>query len=88
MNVLIDKSFAEDIKKIKDKNVLNQLAVIIEITSKADKIDSIKNIKKLKAANNFYRIRMGDYRIGLIYNEQNLIFVRFLHRKDIYKKFP
>jgi len=35
-----------------------------------------------------YRIGIGDYRIGLILEDETLIFVRFLHRKDLYRYFP
>jgi mRNA interferase RelE/StbE len=36
----------------------------------------------------FYRIRLGDYRIGLELVGDELIFTRFLHRKEVYKYFP
>jgi len=36
----------------------------------------------------YYRIRLGDYRIGLVVNEQTVVFVRFLHRREIYRYFP
>ena len=35
-----------------------------------------------------YRIRLGDYRIGIEIQKDTIIFTRFLHRKDIYKFFP
>ena len=37
---------------------------------------------------NAYRIKIGDYRIGVFIEEDTIEFVRFVHRKDIYKKFP
>lgn len=37
----------------------------------------------------FYRIRIGDYRIGLQIESDNLVyFVAFDHRRDIYRHFP
>jgi len=37
----------------------------------------------------FYRIRIGDYRIGIeLENPTTLRFIIVLHRKNIYKKFP
>ncbi|MBX6423476.1 type II toxin-antitoxin system RelE/ParE family toxin [Thermosulfurimonas sp. F29] len=45
-------------------------------------------MKKLKGYKDFYRIRIGDYRIGLQIKENKIIFVRFLHRKEIYRCFP
>jgi mRNA interferase RelE/StbE len=39
-------------------------------------------------ADTFYRVRIGDYRIGLELAGDELIFVRCLHRKEIYRYFP
>ncbi|MCA9917044.1 MAG: type II toxin-antitoxin system RelE/ParE family toxin [Anaerolineales bacterium] len=36
----------------------------------------------------YFRIRLGDYRIGIEVENQTVIFVRILHRKDIYRRFP
>jgi len=88
MIIKIDKSFEKDTDKIKDKNLLNTIANCIESFEKIDNIKSIKNIKKLKGSNRFYRIRIGDYRIGLELKNETIELVRFLHRKDIYKYFP
>lgn len=88
MIVRIDKSFEKDTDKIKDKNLLYGIADCIDLLVKADNIKSIKSIKKLKGANSFYRIRLGDYRIGLEIKNETIELIRFLHRKEIYKFFP
>jgi mRNA interferase RelE/StbE len=88
MIVKIDKIFEKDTDKIKDKKVLFKIVDIIEKVREADDILSIKNIKKLKGSNKFYRIRMGDFRIGVIIGNDRVEFIRCLHRKDIYKYFP
>ncbi|WP_202807006.1 type II toxin-antitoxin system RelE family toxin [Planktothrix agardhii] len=48
----------------------------------------MNHLKKLQGYDTFYRIRLGNYRIGIELNEDTIIFTRFLHRKDIYKFFP
>ena len=82
------KSFVKDLKKLKNKDLSKKMRSTIEDVESADSLSKISNIKKLKADGNFYRIRVGDYRIGLVVNEGVVIFVRCLHRKDIYKFFP
>jgi mRNA-degrading endonuclease RelE of RelBE toxin-antitoxin system len=47
----------------------------------------ITNLKKLKGYENAYRIRIGDYRIGIIFDGETVMFQRVLHRKDIYLYF-
>ncbi|TVM04222.1 MAG: plasmid stabilization protein [Candidatus Brocadia sp. WS118] len=51
-------------------------------------ITEIKNLKKIKGHPSFYRIRIGDYRLGIEYRETTLVFMRVLHRKEIYRYFP
>ncbi len=89
MQVKIDKSFEKDVKRIRDKNILRKIATVIRNVQKAKGIAQIGSLKKLAVSNNEYRIRLGDYRIGIIITEDNTVeFVRCLHRKDIYKYFP
>lgn len=88
MNVRIDKSFERDTKKIKDKNLLAKIADTIEQVQASSSREEIKNIKKLKGLHSYYRIRIGDYRVGLSIEENQVDFIRFLPRKDIYKYFP
>ncbi len=46
------------------------------------------DIKWVIGKKNFYRIRIGDYRIGLKVENEDVIFIRVLHRKDVYRHFP
>ncbi|WP_373513921.1 type II toxin-antitoxin system RelE/ParE family toxin [Persicitalea sp.] len=48
----------------------------------------IKNLKKLKGAHNCYRIRVGEYRIGVIIEGHTVEIIRFLSRKNVYDQFP
>ena len=88
MKIKFKKSFLKDIEKIKDKNIKYRILKIIEEVKSAEKLKDIKNIKKLRVGENYYRITISAYRIGLICISNLLIFVRVLHRKDIYKYFP
>lgn len=56
---------------------------------KQDPFMSGKTVK-LSGYQTFYKIRVGDFRIGLHINDkEHLIeFQRVLHRRDIYRKFP
>jgi mRNA interferase RelE/StbE len=88
MKARIDKSFSKDIQKIKDNKLLLAIAECIETVQKTDKISSIVNCKKLKGSTNAYRIRLGEYRIGFVFEEEYIDFVRFLHRSKVYDVFP
>lgn len=88
MDILFEQSFKKDLKKIKNKKLLDQINSLIQETIGASNILEINGIKKLKGYDSYYRIRMGNYRIGVDLTGNALIFVRILHRKDIYKFFP
>ena len=88
MKTYFEASFERDLKKIKEKEVLRQIKEIIESVKKAHSFKDIQNLKKLKGYNTFYRIRFGDYRICIDVSGEEVIFVRCLGRKDIYKFFP
>ena len=36
----------------------------------------------------YYRIKQGDYRIGIKIEDDMVIFMRVLHRKIVYREFP
>ncbi len=88
MNVEFRKSFTRDLKNISDKSILRKVKEAIEGAEQADTLTDISNIKKLKGADKYFRIKFGDYRLGFALENETVIFVRFLHRKDIYKFFP
>jgi mRNA interferase RelE/StbE len=88
LNISINKSFAKDTEAISDKKILYQIADVIDSIKNIDKLSEIENCKKLKGSKNAFRIKLGHYRIGLIFEKEILELVRVLHRKDIYNSFP
>jgi len=82
------ETFARDLKGVRDKNLLQRVKESIEAVERADSLNALPNLKKLKGAKNYFRLKIGDYRIGLALESDAVVFVRFLDRKDIYKYFP
>jgi mRNA interferase RelE/StbE len=82
------ESFAKDLKGVKDKSLLKRAKELIEAIEQANSLVDTPNSKKLKGGGNYFRLRIGDYRIGITLENDTVIFVRFLNRKDIYKYFP
>jgi mRNA interferase RelE/StbE len=81
-------SFLRDIKKLKDKKQAAILKEIISEIQSAKNYSEIKNIRKIEGSPNHYRIKTGDYRVGVVLTDDTLILVRFLNRKEIYRYFP
>jgi mRNA interferase RelE/StbE len=88
MKVEFLKKFSKDLDDLKVKSVKRNLIHLIDFIEAADDLDSIPNTKKLKGHKSAYRTRVGDYRLGVFFENSTVSFARFLHRKDIYKIFP
>jgi addiction module RelE/StbE family toxin len=88
MQVEFRKTFKEDLKNLKDGKVLKRIQKVVEEVELANALLEIRNIKLLQGHEDFYRIRVGDYRIGLFVEEETVAFVRVLHRKEVYRYFP
>jgi len=88
MIIEFKKSFLSELKKLKNKSLKGTIANCIIQVESAKNISQIKNIKKLSGYDFYYRIRVGDYRIGVKIEKEIVYFVVFEHRKDIYKRFP
>jgi len=88
MHVLFSKQFEKDILKIKDLALIDKIDTTIQSVKNASSFSEIRNFKKLSGYKNKYRIRIGDYRIGIFVDNNVIEFSRFLHRKEIYRYFP
>ena len=88
MKLLIDKSFEKDLKKVKDKSLKLKIANTLESLLNINSLDELRRVKKVKGDDIYYRIKLGDYRLGFSLEEKTITVIRFLHRKDIYKYFP
>jgi mRNA interferase RelE/StbE len=88
LKVAFRESFVRDLGAIKDQNVLRRIREVIDNIEQVNKPTDIPNLKKLKGQGQHYRIRIGEYRVGLKIEADTVTFVRVLNRKDIYRYFP
>ena len=107
MKFRVLKSFAKDLKKIKDQALLRKVRTIKEdIEGTIDDIEDedeipfkLKDTRKISGSEHAYRIKVNNnYRIGAEIDKERddsekkerkiFSLKRFLHRKDIYNKFP
>ena len=89
MIVEFDKSFSKSLDKIKDSTILRRIESTLLKLEEAESLKDIRNLKKLSGFKSYYRIRIGNYRLGLEQIDNNTVRVIIIaHRRDIYKKFP
>lgn len=90
MTVGFRQQFEKELRQLKDSTLKKRILKAIQQAEKADTLATIPNLRKLAGYETYYRIRIGDYRLGLKWeaDDQTLYFVTFAHRKDIYADFP
>lgn len=88
MKIEFRKSFLKDLEKLRNAKLKILISDCIEQVEAADNISKIKNLKKLSGYDIYYRIRIGDYRMGIKIVNDTIYFVVFEHRKQIYNTFP
>lgn len=88
MKTSFRKSFTKDLKKIKDQELRDRIGKVIQEVEAAHVLSEITQLKKLSGTADCFRIRVGDYRVGLVLEKDTVDFVRCLHRRDLYRFFP
>ncbi len=88
MKIEFRKSFEKDLLTIFDAKLLLKVQEIVEQIEQAKNLSEVGNIKKIKGETNYYRIRVGNHRIGIKFEGNTVSFIRVLHRKEIYRYFP
>ena len=88
MNVRFEARFSKDLRRIQDGKLLTRIKELIISCKEVESLNEIGQVKKLRGYDTFYRVRIGDYRIGLELVQGELVFVRCLHRKEVYRYFP
>ena len=88
MKTAFNRYFLKDLGKLKSADLKAEVAGLIVAVEQAASLTTIPTLKKLKGYKTAYRLRVGDFRIGLVVVNETVEFVRLANRQDIYKLFP
>jgi len=50
----------------------------------SESLNEFGGVRKIEGYDSYYRLKIGDYRLGLKLEGDALELIRFLHRRDIY----
>jgi len=81
-------SFLTDVKKLRNAQVRRAVAAAIVNVEQASSLTYVRSLKRLSGHHDYYRIRIGEWRVGLHVSGQTVTFVRCLNRREIYRFFP
>ncbi len=89
MKVVFLKIFKEDIGKFKDEKLKAELKQVIIDIKNAKNLQNIENLNKIKGYYSMtYRVKIGEYRLGLYFQNNVVYLTRFVKKEDVYKVFP
>lgn len=89
MRIRYGKQFSRDLDDYRlEEKTKKRLLTLLESIKAAQSTTDINNIRKIEGYSGYYRIRIGNYRLGLKVEKNQVELIRFLHRKDIYRRFP
>ena len=72
MEILLTRPFQKEVRSLSSPIKIRVLA-IIERVIEAETLSDVPNFKIMEGAHNYFRIRLGDYRIGIFKREDNVI---------------
>ncbi len=88
MKVIVSPKFQKDLDKIDDEKLFDDVITFIEFLYTTSTLSEIPNLKKLKNFKNAFRARIGNYRVGILFEDNIIKLGRIAHRKNFYDIFP
>ena len=88
MTVEPNRQFLHDVRRIGSGQIRRRLDLVIQELTEATNITEVNGVRRLRAEGQHYRIRIGDYRLGITMDGETAMLRRFLPRGEIYRRFP
>jgi mRNA interferase RelE/StbE len=88
MTTVFRAAFLKDLEQITDARLLARIEKTIHALERASSVGGVPQVKRLQGYSRFYRIRIGDYRLGVHLVDDRVECVRILHRREIFRFFP
>jgi len=88
MKIEYRKNFLKELSKIHIKERSRIESFVFKELPAANSIFELGNVEQMKGYTSYYKVRFGQYRIGLKMKDDIVILERALLRKDIYCYFP
>jgi mRNA interferase RelE/StbE len=89
VQVIYTKTFLKDLSKVFPAKRRKQIEkFVFEDLPELSSIENAGNIEQMTGFKNYYKVRCGDFRVGIIRKNNTIELLRVLNRKEIYKFFP
>jgi len=89
MTVLAEDTFYAGLKRISDKTITDRVGSAIKKLESANNLRDVAGIKAMQGYTGYYRMRVGDWRIGFSLEvDDSIILLKIGPRGEFYKYFP
>ncbi len=88
MTVEYSRQSLKDLAVVPSKLRIPIEKLIFEELPRIDNLSQRNKIESMKGYKNFFKVRIGNYRVGLHKEGDILVIKRILHRREIYRYFP
>ncbi len=88
MRTKVKKSFLKQLAVL-PKDIRQRVeAFVFETLPSIESIGQSGKIEKMSGYDSCFKIRFGEYRVGLVFEENTVIVKVVMHRREIYRFFP
>ena len=90
MVIVVEKKFSKQLKKC-PQHIQNHFSELYDKIESVNSFTEIPGLKKMTGYEEYYRIRIGSWRVGLKYKDGLVKIINLMTigpRSDVYKKFP
>lgn len=88
MTVEPSRQFSRDVRRLGSSHIRRRLDRTIQELIEAADITEVSGVRRLLTEGQHYRIRIGDYCLGITMAGETAVLRRFLPRGEIYRYFP
>ena len=89
MKIEYEKKFLKELVKLKDKNIQEEVEkFVFDKLPLFNSLSDAQKIEKMSGYKEYYKVRFGNYRIGIKKENETIIIKTIKHRREIYKFFP
>jgi mRNA interferase RelE/StbE len=88
MEVEIKKKFLKELSKLPTEYADTIEEFVFDKLQTYNNLSEIGKVEKMTGYKNYFKIRFGDYRVGIKKENDIIIIETVKHRREIYKYFP
>ena len=88
MEVSYSKKFLKQLAGVSSETRVKIEHFVFNELVSVSSVSSLGKVEKMQGYDGFYKVRFGNYRLGLVIENERITVKTVMHRREIYKFFP